>query len=143
MNRRFLFEGKTTRAIVEYDAEDMLLCKVEFLNGDDKAKDWFLKNIALHPEDIGHFLQRAKGQIRAAEMAQDLSFVRFWELYGYKIGKKEKVIQLWQALSDEDRAKCLAKIPIYKQWLAQKPNMERLYPQTFLSQRRWENEFRL
>ncbi len=142
MNRRFLFEGKTTKAIVEY-GEDKSVHKIEFYGDDIMGKGWFLDNLPRGTILLEGFIKEWHGRIKVTEMPPDLSFVRFWEVYGYKVGKKEKVIQLWQALSDEDRAKCLLKIPIYKQWLAQKPNMERLYPQTFLSQRRWENDFRL
>lgn len=142
MNQRFLFEGKTTKAIVEY-CELGYVKKIEFGESEGVARSWFLKNMPIVLVFMAEFQENFKQIIKVTELPEDLSFVRFWETYGYKVGKKEKVIQLWQALSDEDRAKCLIKIPQYQQWLAQKPNMERLYPQTFLSQRRWENEFRL
>jgi hypothetical protein len=73
---------------------------------------------------------------------EDLSFQRFWETYGHKVGKKARVEKLWNALSEGDKIKCLAAIPRYKAWLAQRPNMEMLYPETFISQRRFENTFK-
>ena len=73
----------------------------------------------------------------------DLSFPVFWEAYGYKLGDKKRAMVLWTSLTDADRLKCLRAIPQYNQWLKQKPHIERLYPETFLKQRRFDNIFKL
>jgi len=37
----------------------------------------------------------------------------------------------------------IRKIPVYDSFLAVKRNQEKVYPETFLSQRRFENNFKL
>lgn len=73
----------------------------------------------------------------------DLSFNAFWEKYGYKVGNKSRAIKEWTSLNTDDRIKCLRAIPQYHQYLKNKPNIDRLYPETFLHQRRFENQFKL
>lgn len=81
-------------------------------------------------------------KIRVTKIPEDLRFDVFWEKYGYKIGGKTRVIKEWQALKDAEKAACLVAIPKYDRWLKMKDGrIEKLYPQTFLSQRRWENDF--
>lgn len=74
---------------------------------------------------------------------KNLSFNTFYEAYDYKIGDKTRAMKLWTALTEADRIKCLRSIRQYNQYLAQKPNVERLYPETYLKQERFRNEFKL
>jgi hypothetical protein len=137
---KYLLQGTTAKAVAEYDETGMLSSlKVE--GGDVNARRWLFQHIPVESEDIETFRHFFGNKVSVSEVPQDTSFNTFWEAYAYKVGKKEKVIQLWQALSEPDRLACLKAIPKYNRWLAQKANIEKLYPQTFLSQRRWENEF--
>lgn len=72
---------------------------------------------------------------------QDLSFEIYWEAYSHKVGKKERAKKLWEALPEKDKIMCLQSIPRYKSWLAFR-NIEMLYPETYLSQRRFENQYK-
>lgn len=72
---------------------------------------------------------------------EDLSFERFLETYNHKVGKKERAQKLWEALTTKEKITCLNTIPRYKAWLAFR-NIETLYPETFLSQKRFQNEYR-
>jgi hypothetical protein len=81
--------------------------------------------------------------ITIEEVPKDLSFNMFWETYAYKIGNKDRAIKLWTALVESDRIKCLRSIRQYNQYLKQRPAMERLYPETYLKQERFRNEFKI
>lgn len=80
--------------------------------------------------------------VRISLVPPDLSFDKFWNDYDYKVGKKERAARLWEALSDTDKALCLVAIRRYKNWLRMK-SIEQTYPETFLAQRRFENEFKI
>jgi len=84
-----------------------------------------------------------KTPIQVEAVPKDLSFVVFWETYAYKIGDRTRTMKLWTALTEPDRIKCLRSIKQYNQFLQQKPSMERLYPETYLKQERFRNEFKL
>lgn len=68
------------------------------------------------------------------------AFPAFWELYAYKVGNRARVQKKWEALPEADRINAMAAIPRYKRFAANK-RIERVYPETYLDQRRWENEF--
>jgi hypothetical protein len=79
--------------------------------------------------------------LKIEPVADDLSFEAFWDKYGYKIGHIKRARKLWDAMTDVEKAKCLASIPRYKAYCASHPHIQVLYPETYLSQRRWENEY--
>jgi hypothetical protein len=87
------------------------------------------------------FCQTSNGKLKMEAVPTDLSFDNFWNTYGNKIGKKERTAELWKHFSNADKAAALIGIKKYKKWLGQNTSVQMLYPETFLSQRRFENEF--
>jgi hypothetical protein len=81
------------------------------------------------------------GKLKMESVPTDLSFEAFWNAYGNKIGKKTRSQELWKLLSDADKQAALIGVKKYKQWKHQNPSVQMLYPETFLSQRRFENEY--
>lgn len=71
----------------------------------------------------------------------DLSFMAFWDLYNLKVGNKKRTEKLYNALTEHERVQAFAGAKRYANYLALKPNQDKCYPETFLSQRRWENSF--
>ncbi|MEO1517676.1 MAG: hypothetical protein AAFV95_21810 [Bacteroidota bacterium] len=104
----------------------------------NEQKNWFWDWV---PRDINE-LGKIDGsqKVTFKQIPPDLSFERFWDAYGYKVGKKSKAAQLWNAMSEVERILCLGIIARYDFWLAAK-GIEKAYPTTFLGQRRWENYF--
>lgn len=70
----------------------------------------------------------------------DLSFTRFWDCYAYKVGNKVTVEKKWNALKAEDRLLALQGISRQRRHSESK-HTDMPYPQTYIDQRRWENEF--
>lgn len=70
----------------------------------------------------------------------DLSFVHFWNMYGYKVGNKATVEKKWNALSAEDRLLALQGIARQRRH-SESHKTDMPYPQTYIDQRRWENEY--
>ena len=73
------------------------------------------------------------------EMSQDLSFERFWEEYNHKVGKKARVQKKWEAMSEPERIKALKYIKKYSYFLAERPTIEKKYPETYLNTAEWNN----
>lgn len=71
---------------------------------------------------------------------QDLSFEKFWNAYGYKVGNKATVEKKWNALKEEDRLLALQGISRQRRH-SESHKTDMPYPQTYIDQRRWENEF--
>ncbi len=108
----------------------------------DKEKhESFLQYNFSKYETLKAFSKRFEKEFKLDEIPPDLSFENVWETYGYKVGKKDRAKRLWEALTDKEKMLCLQAIPRYKAWLAYK-NIEMLYLETFLSQKRFLNEFR-
>jgi hypothetical protein len=139
--KKFLLTFPTqpeAKCIIAYQRK--LLKSIEF-EGDfeDGQKAWLLCNTPLKASSFGESFSNA-AKFRYAEIAEDASFKAFWELFAYKVGNKSKVERLWNAMSEAEKSQALLKIPKYKYSLAQSNNREQAYPETWLNQRRWENE---
>lgn len=75
-------------------------------------------------------------------LSDDLTFETFYNAYGRKVGNKERVQKLWNKLSDIDKQTALDAIVSYDYYLMCNPTIVKLYPETYLAQRRFENDFR-
>ncbi|MBR1644301.1 MAG: hypothetical protein IJ684_02895 [Bacteroidales bacterium] len=71
---------------------------------------------------------------------QDLSFERFWSVYGYKVGNKATVKKKWEAMKEEDRLLAMQGIARQRRH-SESHKTDMPYPQTYIDQRRWENVF--
>lgn len=111
-----------------------VLVKMEL---NEKQRSWFFSNLPIL-ENLIKVYKTPKMQV--TQIKQKIAFTEFWDTYNYKVGKKHRAETLWKALNDEERTKCMLGIIKYKRWLFGR-SVEVLYPETFLNQRRWENEF--
>jgi hypothetical protein len=102
---------------------------------------WMMKYIPICEPDLSS-LDEYKHKFKVMKLEEDISFENFWNEYDYKIGKKQRAEKLFKELSNADKSKCIQKIKAYKFFLLQK-NIDKLYPETWISQRRFENEFKV
>ena len=91
-------------------------------------------------ENCTHNSARAK---EAQNMAQaeevEQLFKLFWKAYDFKRGK-EKAWAAWKRLSKRDREAAIAAVDAYKAD-CERFQRQMLYPQGYLNQRRWEDDF--
>lgn len=73
------------------------------------------------------------------EVQQDLSFEAFWNRYAYKVGNKKRAERLWNKLSEANKIKALNYLSYYDGFLLNNPSINKLYPETYLNQERWNN----
>ncbi len=107
---------------------------------DDKQYFYLIDNMPIKEEDI-HALVKKSKTVSIKLLPTDLSFDRFWAEYNYKIGNKKRAKKLWSDLKESDKIKAFEAMPKYKQFLMLKNGIEKLYPETFLFQRRFENQY--
>jgi len=67
-----------------------------------------------------------------------VSFEEFWNLYDKKVGKKDKLKNIWDELTAEEQLLIMEYIPNYK--IAQPTKKYRKNPQTFLNNKSWNDE---
>lgn len=80
-------------------------------------------------------------KVEILELTEGITFEAFWKEYPNKVGRKERCRELWRMLTDAEKYKAFHSIKSYKKWISTQNNMAFVYPETFLNQRRWENEF--
>lgn len=90
------------------------------------------------PVEFGNLTQQ-RCTVKACTVT-DLSFERFWNVYGYKVGNKATVKKKWEALKEEDRLLAMQGIQRQRRH-SESHKTDMPYPQTYIDQRRWENEF--
>lgn len=140
----FIGKQASINIVVRYDTNGLLKeMRFEEDNLEKEAVYFCLMRIPITEDGLSQLSTMTYGTIQVQQVPNDLSFNAFWELYAYKIGNKNRCITLWTALTEPDRIQCLRKIPQYLQYLRQKPHMEKLYPETFLKQRRFEAEYKI
>ena len=141
--QKFLLEIKDNpvQATIGYENDQLKLIEISS-NWSEKGWIWISQRI---PFDLTTFIAESKvikwGKVTLIE--EDLSFDVFWNAYDYKIGKKPRAESLWNSLTDPEKTSCLIGVKKYNYWFSTKTGMNKLYPETFLSQRRWENEFKV
>lgn len=144
MNKKYIatFKGKTQSPQVTLEfAENGKLKAVTFSDNelDLEQMEWIWVRLPMTEMGLSGL-----GFVALIEQVPtDLSFNAFWEEYDYKVGNRGRAMKLWTVLNDAERMKALSGISKYKQWLAQRPQTERLYPETYLSQKRYNNQFKI
>lgn len=98
--------------------------------------DWLWTHVPKKTETM-EVLKRTAGNFKITEVPADLSFARFWQEYGQKVGKKTMTENAWKKLSHADKIAALIYIPRLR-------NQKKLdgtqmpYPSTYLNQKYWE-----
>jgi len=69
----------------------------------------------------------------------DLTFTKFWNTYGNKVGKKATTENIWKTMPVQEKIKAYNYILRYKSRLAQTPGITQMYPSTYLNRAEWNN----
>lgn len=136
---KFLIEFTATNTTVFVEYDDLgLLTKFEMDKGSFTEHQVKSFNSKL-PKKIEHlewYRTETKAKIKSLEI--DLSFNFFWDTYANKQGNKARAMKLWDKMKDVDKALALKWLPTYDTQLAMS-KVAKLYPETYLNQKRWEN----
>ncbi|WP_394749501.1 hypothetical protein [Spongiimicrobium salis] len=108
----------------------------------DKQVEWLFRrgNFPYRQSQIEKWPTDLKDYFKVDVGLPDISFDAFWESYGQKT-KKTRSSTLWKKLSDADRIKALEGIRRYNNYLRLHNGIAKMNPDTYLYQRRWEDEF--
>jgi hypothetical protein len=146
--KNYIIQGRMFTGYISYDSEGLLeLVRVAPRNTETPyadrmaATEWLLANVPVAQEQLPTFVSRLKGHGEVKEIPADLTFSAFWEKYAYKVGKKARAEKLWSQLTETEKGAAMLCVPRYEMWLLQHQGIQKLYPETFLAQRRWENEY--
>lgn len=125
---------------VLYD-ERGLIREVSFISAVERdGLAWIMANLPVQEKGITGWLP---GKFDIFLVPDEVKFDVFWEQYGYKVGKVNAMSQ-WQKLSQSERAKAIRMIPRYHQWRKCKnPPIEAVYPERYLKNRRFDDDFTL
>ncbi len=138
MRKYVLTSNKFTGSLVfEYDLNGIL---TGFKNEAELSNEQIFFLHTHFPFKEGH-LSIAAGSGTITEIT-DLSFERFWNDYAYKVGDKSKTRKLWKELSESEKIAVLDSFKRYNYYLKYM-GIAKVYPERYLSQRRWENEYKL
>lgn len=138
---RYLITNKATdlKLEVAYNEQGILYalefhCEITY----DRVRRLLQVNDILNYDNMLMLTKQFNFKVTAIE--EDLTFERFWNTYGYKVGSKSKAMKLWNNLSDADKFACLKRINAYKHYL-ERTGIAQAYPETYLRNRRWEDQY--
>lgn len=134
------FKGNQRNVPIRVAYDEGILSSITFMDQDTPfgAREWCLPRIPARVENLEHLGASALIELEPT----DLSFPAFWESYGNK-QNKDRAMRFWLALNDEDRLAALRAIARYNRYLQHKPNIEKKYPDTWLKNRSWTDEYRI
>lgn len=96
---------------------------------------------ALRTQSEGNAIKERKGkEIKGKELIKEIKidFEIFWNLYDKKVGAKDNCKKKWDRLTLETQQRILDFLPQYLPTIKDKQFQP--YPETWLNQKRWENE---
>lgn len=128
--------GKTL--LFTYNLNGFLVAFKTDLNINDATVNYFNTTFPFKISQLDHF--KTSEIFRVEELQQDLSFAAFWQTYGYKVGNKPRSEKLWNALPEVEQLKALSYIKKLDNFLLLNPSIQKLYPETYLAQKRFNNE---
>lgn len=79
------------------------------------------------------------GNVNEPKKQKKIDFENFWDLYNKKLGCKADCKKTWDKLEYETQLKIIEVIPIYLKTI--RDIQYQAYPETWLNQRRWENDY--
>lgn len=125
-------------AIVEYDDAGYLI-QVQLEPGsfqETHIKSFFLKTPW---KEIHLDMWRNTENVTVDQFLGDISFDAFYNAYAHKVSKRSRAEAIWKQLPDPEKVKAIAFISHYNNFLIQSPGINKLYPETYLTQQRWNN----
>lgn len=134
--RKYVIEGVHFEGQLVFGYNTENIC-IYFSNEAELTTDqlmWLSRNFPFTDDQLATTFPKSK--IREVT---DLSFKMFWETYNYKVGNKSKTEKLWAQLAENDRINALEHLKRYNYYL-KTSGIAKVYPERYLSQRRWENE---
>ena len=103
----------------------------------DTSQYQFLYNPAHFPFTLEKLAIFAGNKGTITEVT-DITFDRFWKEFNYKVGKVKAQCE-WKKLTDDDKAKALARIKAYH-FACKAHSREMVYPERYLKHRRFDDE---
>ena len=115
--------------------DDGRLKGIEFSGLEDPRRMAVLGKCPLYETDLEWW--KKNSWIEITVFVGPATFVFFWQSYAYKVGNLKRARKLWGLLAEDERRNAIAGIRRYNNYLTQHPTIEKAYPETYLSQKRW------
>lgn len=116
--------------------DDGRLQGVEFCGLEDPQRAAILTKCPLNESEMEWWKKNTWIEVTVLEGPAEFS--DFWDKYAYKVGNMKRARKLWGLLAEDERRAAITGIRRYNSYLAQHPSIEKAYPETYLSQKRWE-----
>jgi len=131
----------TGTMIFKYDLEGFLT-HFELVDAqlNEVQRNWlYTQKFPYKAERLKHFY--AINNFTVTKGLPDVSFEAFYNLYAYKV-KRTRAEGLWAKLNQTEKINCLASIKPYNNWLRRQNGIAKQQPDTYISQKRWLDDFR-
>jgi hypothetical protein len=105
---------------------------------DSKRKVNAEETDSTHKQECKEEIKNDKNLLEEAQFVSILPFEDFWNLYDKKVGEKTKISKKYKEISEADRQRIKAHVPLYKE--AQPDKRYRKDPQTYINNKSWNDE---
>lgn len=107
---------------------------------DDKQRQWlYTQKFPYTEARLKHFY--TINNFTVTKGMPDVSFEAFYNLFGNKV-KRARAETLFNKLTQTEKLNCIASVKPYKNWLSRQRGIAQQQPDTYISQKRWLDDFR-
>lgn len=141
MQKQYILKSNTNRARMVFRySKNNLLIGFDLLGEYNRVQEVFIVKQVYDVATVELLEQFAKDKkLTLKVISGALDFESFWNDYGNKDGNRKKAQQLYEKLTESERALVRDAVPRYKE-RCRMNNTVLCYPDTYLSQERWKNE---
>ena len=129
---------KDSVAILYYEIQSKRLVRIDF---NIEVAEHFQRTLGQElPREMSELDRFRKVKCTVKDITNfDLSFTKFWDTYGHKIGKRARVQKKWDALPKEDKIMAMGSIRRLRNYYDFK-KYDMPYPESYINGRLWESE---
>lgn len=102
---------------------------------------WLMQRIPVQYETNAFIAELAAAKLEFVHSAFEVTFEMFWVKYGKKVNKA-RCLTLWNRMTKPNRAKAYFGLTPYLAHLAQNPWKGKADPETYLTKKMYENDYR-
>lgn len=131
------FDGEI---VLEYDFNGCLTKYENLADMNEVQLKYFFENFPLNGVKFNWLADNTK--LKIERIPADLSFEKLWNLYDYKMGKKDKTIVLWSKMAIFEKILCIQSLKYYDKYRTRKRGLDKQYLETYLRNKQWEVDWK-
>lgn len=139
--RKFILSHEVYEGEVElvYNNDGLIKKYSDHADTDATQIEFILRTAPVHVKDFKQWAE--KGGFAYTEIKEAPTFELFWSLWPEKKANKKPALKLWKGLSERDKQRIIDVMPAMKRYVQRNPTKFPKYPDSWIRQGLYENDY--